>query len=230
MSEGSGPEAEALRLWLEAQAEAPSGAARSAGWERAEGLFRAWCRLLEGFGPTAASTAAPFDPSEWLKPADQSGMGLLAGWLGGGAGATGDGGASGEAAVEWRDYLTALERHRTITGAAWLAAFRAFAEESRRAERDAKRLGREPPDWPALVALWQEIADREFAAVQRSDDYLSAQTTLMRAALAARARARAQVEAMAEALGLPTRAEVDELTAEVAELRRALARLGERLP
>ena len=51
MSEASGPEAEALRLWLEAQAEALSGAARSAGWERAEELFRAWCRLLEGFGP-----------------------------------------------------------------------------------------------------------------------------------------------------------------------------------
>lgn len=227
MSDGSGPEAEALRLWLEAQAETLSGAARSAGWERAEELFRAWCRLLESFGPTAASTAAPFDPSEWLRPADSAGMGLLAGWLGGGAPT---GAASAEPAAEWRDYREALERHRAITGAAWLAAFRAFAEESRRAERDAKRLGGEPPDWPTLVALWQEIADREFAAVQRSDDYLAAQATLMRAALAARARARAEVEAVAEALGLPTRAEVDDLTAEVAELRRALARLGERVP
>ena len=225
MSDGGGAEAEALRLWLGAQAEALERMGNAGAWDRAEELFRAWCRLLDGASPTAASTATPFDPSEWLKPAGDAGMGLLAGWLGGGA--AGGGAASGEPAVEWRTYLDAPERHRAITGAAWLAAFREFAE-SRRAERDAKRLGREPPDWPALVALWQDIADREFAAVQRSDDYLAAQATLMRAGLDARARARAQVEAVAEALGLPTRAEVDDLAEQVETLRRALRRLEER--
>lgn len=222
MAQGSGPGADALRLWLEAQAEALSGAARSAGWDRAEELFRAWCRLLEGFGPTAASTAAPFDPSEWLKPADSAGMGLLAGWLGGGAGA---GRANGEPAVEWRDYLAALERHRAITGAAWLAAFRAFAEEARRAFDDARRHEKPAPGLPELEALWRGIADREFAATQSSMPFLEGQEALLAAALDLRIRLRRDVEAVADLLGLPTRAEVDDMAEAIHQLRREVRAL-----
>lgn len=226
MSDGGGAEAELLRLWLEAQGQA-LGAGGGDPWSRAEALFRSWSGTLAGFGPTAAGTASPFDPSGWLKPEGEAGMTLLRGLLGGsglGAALAGEEGP----APEWQAYSAALARHRALTGAAWLAAFSAFAERARRARDDAARHGTPPPDWDGLVAIWREIADREFAATQRRPDFLEAQATLLRAGLDCRRRARERIEAVAELVGLPTRAEVDDLAEQLHALRAELRALKAR--
>ena len=221
MSDGGGSRADFMRLWLEAGAEAMGDAQRGAAWDRAEALFQAWTKLLEAAGPNAAATATPFDPSEWLKPADPAGMLLMEGWLSG-AGLGGLMGEAGRPVEEWRAFSKALERHRAMTGAAWLAAFREFAERARRAEADAKRLGKEPPDWSEMTDLWREIADEEFAETQRSEDYLDAQRALLEAGADGGRRLRERIEEVAELIGLPTRAEIDDMAEEIDRLRRAL--------
>lgn len=222
MSDGGGAGAEMLRLWLETQGKLLRGADGN-GWQRADTVFRAWSGFLESLGPTAAGTATPFDPSEWLKPEGEAGMTLLRGMLGG----TGLGGLfPGDGPVpEWQGYAAALDRHRAITGAAWLAAFRAFAEQARRAREDAIRHGTEPPDWDGLAALWRQIADAEFAATQRSEEFLEAQATLLRAGLECRRLVRERLEAVADLIGLPTRAEVDDLAEQIHALRQEIRAL-----
>lgn len=226
MSDGGAAQAELLRLWLEAQGKALGGTGQGA-WNSADELFRSWAGLLGAFGPTAAGTATPFDPSEWLKPEGEAGMTLIRGWLGGAGLADLPGGGAGPAA-EWQAYAAALERHRAITGAAWLAAFSEFAERARRARDDAGRHGTDPPDWDDLSRLWRDIADREFAATQRSEEFLEAQTALLRAGLECRRRVRERIEAVADLIGLPTRAEVDDLAEQIHALRAELRSLKDR--
>ena len=225
MSDGGANQGDLMRLWLDAQAEAIGDKAGAAVWDRAEALFRAWSDLLSTAGPSAAKTAPPFDPSEWLKPADPSGMAQIGGWLGGALGG-GTPGSAGRPEEAWHAWTAALNRHREITGAAWLAAFREFAERSRRETADAKRLGTAPPDWQALSALWREIADEEFSRTQRSDEFLATQATLLEAGLACRRRLRERIEVLAELAGMPTRAEVDDMAREIDRLRRELRGRG----
>lgn len=227
MSEGT--DADLLRLWLEGQAGTDGPAAAGEVWSRAEELFRSWTRLTQAFGTPTAEVSGLFDPAAWLKPEGEAGLALLSRWLGGPGGPGADPLAQGAERLsgsrEWATYAAALERHRAITGAAWMAAFRAFAERARRLADDAKRHGTPAPGWAELEALWREIADAEFAATQRSKPYLEAQATLLAAGLKARARLRTEVEAMAELLGLPTRAEVDDMAEAIHTLRRELRAL-----
>lgn len=221
MSDGGGP-AELLRVWLEAQAGAMEDTAGSAAWERAEGLFQAWVKLLDGFGPNAGGTATPFDPAEWLKPADPTGMVMIESLLSG----TGLGGLIGETSdrpgSEFAAYRAALDRLKSMTARAWLASFREFSERSDRLRREARRHGTEPPDWDRLSALWTEISDAEFARTQRSADYIGAQETVLAAGIALRRRVRTRVEELAELLGLPSRREIDDMAEELHALRRQL--------
>lgn len=227
MSEGT--DADLLRLWLDAQPGAASADAGAEVWRRAEELFRSWTRLTQAFGTPSAEAAGLFDPAAWLKPEGEAGLALLSGWLGGRGGPAADPLGQGAERVsgsrEWVAYAAALERHRAITGAAWMAAFREFAERARRLADDARRHGNPAPGWAELETLWREIADAEFAATQRSKPYLEAQATLLAAGLKARARLRAEVEAMAELLGLPTRAEVDDMAEAIHRLRREIRAL-----
>lgn len=226
MSDGGQDPSDLIRLWLERQAGAfVVDGASNAAWDRAEGIFRAWNQLASAFGPaTAGGTgAAAFDPSRWMTGADDGIATVLRGVLSSVGLADLPGGGAG--AESWQRYKAALDRYRAITGAAWLAAFREFAERARRDADDARRHGREPPAWDDLQDLWHRIADREFAETHRSEEFLEAQAALMQAGLDARRQARARVEAVADALGLPTRAEVDDLTETVHALRREVAAL-----
>lgn len=222
MADDGETDADRMRRWLEAEAERLGDVAHGAVWQRAEALFQAWSDLISSFGPSAAGTASPFDPSEWLKPANPGSMLILAEAATGAGGLLREGGTD---RVAWRKWVAALDRHRALTGAAWLAVFREFAERSRRAEADARRHGKPPPDRATLEAMWLQIADAEFARTMTSDDFLTSQRTLLEAGLELRRALRERVEALAELTGLPTRAEVDDMAAELDRLRRDLRRL-----
>lgn len=218
------PAAELLRLWLGAQGAQgarDAGAAQGLSWQRAEALFRTWNDLTGAFGAGGAEARSLFDPTAWLRPEGEGSLALLRGWMGAGDGA---------AAQEWAAYMKALEHQQEILGAAWLAAFRAFAEEARRAFDDAARHRKPAPGWRELEAMWRRVADSEFAATQSSAPFLEGQEALLAAALDLRIRLRGEVEAVAGLLGLPTRAEVDDMAEAIHQLRRevrALKRRGE---
>ncbi|MEM9782847.1 MAG: poly(R)-hydroxyalkanoic acid synthase subunit PhaE, partial [Pseudomonadota bacterium] len=208
-----------------------------------------------------ARDAGPFDPAGWLSGPGEGGMADLWRWLEGPGFA--DVLAEERRLIrETREYIqyhAALEQYRIVMGQAWLRAFRAFAE---RLAEDGHPAGTGPendpdsdpdpdvssakdpstsgharaedaPSWDRLVALWREAADAEIARVQLSDDFVAAQRDLASAHLALSASIRDRVERVAQALGLPTRAEVDDLAAgmhamqrEVRNLKRLLREAG----
>ncbi len=187
--------------------------------ERCEGLFSAWNRFARTYAEASGAvpgdaTAGPFDPVGWLDAAGGGGFGDLWRWFGAAEGA--DPWREERdvltASRQWLAYTAALERYRAVMGAAWLQAFKRFAEGLAQDRGPQNReTGDGLPDWEVIQARWQEAADAELAAAQRSEDFLAAQRDLIRARLDCSALLRGRIERIAEMLGLPTRAELDDL-------------------
>jgi hypothetical protein len=197
--------------------------------ERCEGLFAAWSRFARvyaeaGGGAQGEATGGPFDPVGWL---DAAGGGDLRRWFGAAQGADPwrEERDALTASRQWLAYTAALERYRTVMGAAWLAAFKRFAEGLAQ-DSDS---GDELPDWKAIQARWDEAAGAELAAAQRAEDFLAAQRDLIRTRLDCSSLLRGRIERIAEMLGLPTRAELDDLHRTVHGLKREVRALRARL-
>ncbi|MEM6358424.1 MAG: poly(R)-hydroxyalkanoic acid synthase subunit PhaE, partial [Pseudomonadota bacterium] len=123
---------------------------------------------------------------------------------------------------------------RMLVAEGWLRAFRSFAENLAADDGAPEPPGpvaeaaggaaeaRDAAAWDRLVAHWRRAADAEMARLQSSEAYLNAQRDLLDAGLALRASLRARAERMAAFLGLPTRAELDDVHAELHALRREM--------
>ncbi|MEL7346132.1 MAG: poly(R)-hydroxyalkanoic acid synthase subunit PhaE [Pseudomonadota bacterium] len=235
-----------FRLWREgarAFAELGADAARAEqgednpAWERMQTLSAAWSRFLDAMAAAqeermTAPGASPFDPAGWMRPPGDGGMADLWRWLEGPEFAdlfTEERSAVRESA-EWARYAAALEQFRMVMARGWMRAFRTFAERLAAAEGgpsapedDDLGPARRRTAWDVVLELWRTAADEELARVQTSDAYIAAQRDLMAAHLAVRASLRARAERMAQFLGLPTRAEMDDLAETVHSLRREVA-------
>jgi len=204
--------------------------------QQCEGLFAAWSRFArvyaEASGAQGEATGGPFDPAGWLDAAGGGGFGDLWRWFGAAQGADlwRDERDALTASPQWLAYTAALERYRAVMGAAWLSAFKRFAEGL---AQDHGPEGHDPgdgfPDWETIQAHWQKAAGAELAAAQRAEDFLAAQRDLIRARLDCSALLRGRIERIAEMLGLPTRTELDDLHQTVHGLKRELRALRERL-
>lgn len=236
MPEGGQGDHDLLRLWLEgsrAFLDAKADAAKL--WPQCEHLFKTWMRFGEGLAGAAGAAEAdgarnPFDPAGWMRPEGQGGMADLWRWLEGPdfAGAFDEYRRALRESREWMAFSTALDEFRAVTAAGWMRAFKAYVEALSRRLDQISEAGEGDLGWDEMRALWREIADVELAAMQRSEPYLAAQRDLIRTQIDLRQALRARVEDVSGALGLPTRAEIDdlhqtmhELRAEIAELRRA---------
>ncbi len=193
--------------------------------ERCEGLIAAWNRFAQACaeasgGARGGATGGPFDPAGWL---DAAGGDDLWRWFGGDAVA--DPWREQRDALtgspQWLAYTAALERYRAVMSAAWLKAFQRFTEDLARDRQPGDAL----PDWEAIQARWQEAAGAELAAAQRAEDFLAAQRDLIRARLDCSALLRGRIDRIAGMLGLPTRAELDDLHQTVHRLKRELRAL-----
>ncbi|MEM6678629.1 MAG: poly(R)-hydroxyalkanoic acid synthase subunit PhaE [Pseudomonadota bacterium] len=230
-----------------ADARGDAGADASA-WRLAARVFDGWRHFVDAIAAAHAARAgaesapsSPFDPAGWLRGDGAGGMADLWRWLEGPAFADLRG-EERRLLRETREFIAfnaALEHFRLVVAGGWLRAFRAFAE--RLAGDDPETRPTDPPGdtaagpalggtaWDRLTAHWRVAADAEFARVQASDPYLAAQRDLLDAGLALRASLRERAETTAAFLGLPTRAEFDDLAATVHALRRevrALRRAG----
>lgn len=208
--------------------------------ERCESLFAAWGRFADTYAEAAGDAAhgpseaqergGPFDPLGWMDAASGGGFGDLWRWFG-----AGDGGwkAEREALLgsrEWAAYALALGRYQAVMAEAWLAAFRRFSEAlaPEHGGEAPKEPPREPPPWETIRARWQEAADLELAKAMRSEAFLDAQRELIRARLDCAALIRARLERLADLLGMPTRAETDELGERLHRLEREVRALKAR--
>ncbi|MEL6264229.1 MAG: poly(R)-hydroxyalkanoic acid synthase subunit PhaE [Pseudomonadota bacterium] len=247
------------RLWREgarAFAELAAAGARGSGETTASGegaarrveeLWQAWLRFLEAMAAAGADRAAgqgadpgaaPFDPAGWLGAPGLGGMGDLWRWLEGPDFA--DLFAEQRRLIresgEFLRFQAALAQYRAVMAQAWLAAFRAFADRLAADDLDTAPVDGEGEGAARrtvvdrVVALWRETADVEVARVQVSEAYVAAQRDLASAQLALRASLRKRAEPVAEALGLPTRAEVDDLARTVHALRREIRALRRAMP
>ena len=236
MSDRSTADQDLFQIWLNSSqtffAAEPADAPMTAPLkEKCAGLFAAWNRFAKtyseaGGGASGDAAGGPFDPVGWLDTAGSSGFGDLWRWFGGPEG-TDPWRAERDSLTtsrQWLAYMAALERYRAVMGAAWLKAFQRFAEELAQ-DRPEDGL----PAWDVIQTHWQEAAGAELAAAQRSEDFLAAQRDLIRARLDCSALLRAGVEKMAGMLGLPTRAEVDDLHRTVHGLKRELRTIRARL-
>ncbi len=198
--------------------------------EKCEGLFAAWNRFARTYAEAGVqgsaqgnATGGPFDPAGWL---DAAGGDDLWRWFGGAAGADPwrEERDALTASPQWLAYTAALERTRALMSAAWLNAFKRFTEELAQDREPGDAL----PDWGAIQAHWQKAAGAELAAAQRAEDFLAAQRDLIRARLDCSALLRGRIERIAGMLGLPTRAELDDLHQTVHGLKRELRALRAR--
>lgn len=236
MSDGGGADGDLFRLWLEgARAFAESDPAAGATWKRAEAIHAAFARFAEAFGAAHAdrrgrSGASPFDPAGWLRPEGQGGMADLWRWFEGPelADILREEREAVRATREWVAFSGALEQFRAVVAEGWMRAFKGYVERLSADLAAAREEKRPDPDWHAMTALWREVADAEMARTHRSDAFLAAQRDLIEAQIAVRQTLRARVDRLAGFLGLPTRAELDDLHATVHALKRELRALRRR--
>jgi len=85
------------------------------------------------------------------------------------------------------------------------------------------------PSWREQLGEWNDLANEELIANQRSEEFLVAQKQLLQAATEFRARQSEISDAIASVLGMPTQRDFDDLTRQITELRREVRALERRI-
>jgi hypothetical protein len=111
--------------------------------------------------------------------------------------------------------------HNAVVVQAWMRAGTAFA----RAHTERTSGDKPPPDNQELLAMWAQIANTELIETQRSEDFLSTQSAMIRASTALRLAQQDLVEHAGKQYGFPTRTELDDVHRTLTELRREVRTL-----
>lgn len=194
-----------------------------------ETLLAAWTSVLTPFGTGGPAEAATrlLDPRQWL----------------------GVGGAAVEQPFEailglprladvpafdrkilalLQDWMTVAQRSsefNALVGQVWLQAYQTFLADLQREAIEGKPAG----NGRELLERWTATANATLLQAQRQGDFLAAQRRLLEAVLSSRLKEREIVEAQAEALGLPTRTEMDDVHRTLQEVKRELRALKRQL-
>lgn len=126
--------------------------------------------------------------------------------------------ALARAQLRWQDALAA---YQALMARASQEAFTRF--EDRLAEREEP--GRQLGSVRALFDLWVDAAEEAYAGIALSSEYRRAYGELVNAQMGLRAAAQDIAGQAADALGMPTRTELDSAHRKIAELERAVRRL-----
>jgi polyhydroxyalkanoate synthase subunit PhaE len=118
----------------------------------------------------------------------------------------------------WAELRAASIEHQTHVLSAWTKAATEFAAKLNEAVSKGTSLGSRSD----LVAIWVDIANRHQLEMQTIPAFLENQLKLLRASTELRLAQQDLADVYGEVLGLPTRAEMDDLTRTVSELRREL--------
>jgi hypothetical protein len=110
----------------------------------------------------------------------------------------------------------AVLAYQAIVQRAWSAALERFMKTVSSGKADT------PTTWRGLTDRWLKVANETLIEAHRSEEFVEAQTGMLRAASDYRLRERALAESWCEAYHIPTRTEVDEIQRTVTELRRQI--------
>ncbi|SAK72784.1 Poly(R)-hydroxyalkanoic acid synthase subunit (PHA_synth_III_E) [Caballeronia hypogeia] len=115
-----------------------------------------------------------------------------------------------------RERDQAVLAYQAIVQRAWNTALERLMKSMSSSEEGT------PSTWRGLIDRWLKIANETLIEAHRSDEFVAAQTRMLRAASDHRLKERAIAESWCEAYHIPTRTEVDEMQRTITELRRQI--------
>ncbi len=104
--------------------------------------------------------------------------------------------------------------YQAIVRKAWNKAFERFSQSFASNKSEA------PATWRAMADRWLAVANEVLIEAHRSDEFIEAQTRMLRASSEYRLQERQLAEGWCAASHIPTRTEMDEMQRVVTELRR----------
>ncbi|WP_439400129.1 poly(R)-hydroxyalkanoic acid synthase subunit PhaE (plasmid) [Bradyrhizobium sp. PMVTL-01] len=122
----------------------------------------------------------------------------------------------------WNELQGKLAAYQVIAAKPWVRAAEQFRQRS--PEEKTKEAG-----WREQLGAWNQLANEELIANQRTDEFLAAQKQLLQAAIEFRARQSEIADTIAAMLGIPTQRDFDEVTRQLTELRREVRALERRV-
>ncbi|MBR0713402.1 poly(R)-hydroxyalkanoic acid synthase subunit PhaE [Bradyrhizobium liaoningense] len=125
-------------------------------------------------------------------------------------------------AAAWSELQSKLAAYHVVASKPWMRAAEQFS--ARPPDERVKDAG-----WRAELGAWNELANEELIANQRTDEFLVAQKQLLQAATEFRARQSDIADTISAILGVPTQRDFDEVTRQLTELRRELRALERRV-
>ncbi|WP_027554222.1 poly(R)-hydroxyalkanoic acid synthase subunit PhaE [Bradyrhizobium sp. Cp5.3] len=122
----------------------------------------------------------------------------------------------------WNELQGKLAAYQVVAARPWMRAAEQFS--TRPQDQKAKDI-----NWRAQLGAWNELANEELIANQRTEEFLAAQKQLLQAAVEFRARQSEISDTIAAMLGIPTQRDFDEVTRQLTELRREVRALERRV-
>lgn len=121
----------------------------------------------------------------------------------------------------WGELQSKLAAYQVVASRPWMRTAQQYKMQTTQAG--------ESPGWREQLGAWNELANEELIANQRSEEFLVAQKQLLQAATEFRARQSEISDTIAAVLGIPTQRDFDELTRQITELRREMRALERRV-
>jgi polyhydroxyalkanoate synthase subunit PhaE len=127
-------------------------------------------------------------------------------------------------AAAWSELQSKLAAYQVVASRPWMRAAQQYNEK-----KPKEGAGGDGAGWREQLGAWNELANEELIANQRSEDFLVAQKQLLQAATQFRNRQSEIADTIAAVLGIPTQRDFDDVTRQLTELRRELRALERRL-
>lgn len=123
--------------------------------------------------------------------------------------------------MAWNELQSKLAAYHVVASKPWMRAAEQFG--ARTPDDTAKDAG-----WREQIGVWNQLANEELIANQRTGEFLAAQKELLHAATELRARQSEIAEIIAGVFGIPTQRDFDDVTRQLTELRREVRALERR--
>ena len=118
----------------------------------------------------------------------------------------------------WMEVRQRMAAYHAVASVPWNRAYERYSASA----GETKDAAAADFDWRKAFSAWSAIANEEMIRNQRSEEFLTAQRELLRAALELRTRQQEMADSIGKLFGTPTQQDFDELTKQVTELRREL--------
>jgi polyhydroxyalkanoate synthase subunit PhaE len=127
-------------------------------------------------------------------------------------------------AAAWSELQGKVAAYHVVASRPWMRAAEQYSARRAQPGGAVANVG-----WREQLGAWNEVANEELIANQRTEEFLVAQKQLLQAATEFRARQSDIVDTIAAVLGMTTQRDFDEVTRQLTELRRELRALERRV-